>query len=169
MKTLFGSLLACALLVSSFNGVDAPPATDAANGKADSPIFGFRDAAAERTIEARFLLVPSAKRAEEHLRTLTKVPHIAGSPEDKATAEYVASKFRQAGLQTEIVEYKGWFNLPAEIRVDVTAPPGVSMHGPTREHVEGDPSQDDPRVVMPYSGMSPSGDVEADVVFANYG
>jgi N-acetylated-alpha-linked acidic dipeptidase len=43
------------------------------------------------------------------------------------------------------------------------------MHGPTREHVEGDPYQDDPRVVMPFNGMSPSGDVEADVVYANYG
>ncbi len=43
------------------------------------------------------------------------------------------------------------------------------MHGPTREHVNGDPYQDDPRVVMPFNGMSPSGDVEADVVYANYG
>jgi N-acetylated-alpha-linked acidic dipeptidase len=53
--------------------------------------------------------------------------------------------------------------------VDLTAPAGVTMHGPTREHVEGDAFQDDPRVVMPFSGMSPSGDVEADVVYANYG
>ena len=43
------------------------------------------------------------------------------------------------------------------------------MHGPTREHVDGDPYQDDPRVVMPFNGMSPSGDVEAEVVYANYG
>src|SRR5207244_9670789 len=43
------------------------------------------------------------------------------------------------------------------------------MHGPTREHVEDDPYQDDPRVVVPYSGMSPSGEVEADAVYANYG
>ena len=31
------------------------------------------------------------------------------------------------------------------------------------------PYQDDPRVVMPFNSMSPSGDVEADVVYANYG
>jgi N-acetylated-alpha-linked acidic dipeptidase len=43
------------------------------------------------------------------------------------------------------------------------------MHGPTREHVIGDPYQDDPRVVMPFNGMSPSGDAQADVVYANYG
>ncbi len=43
------------------------------------------------------------------------------------------------------------------------------MHGPTREQVNGDPYQDDPRVVMPFNSMSPSGDVEAEVVYANYG
>ena len=119
--------------------------------------------------EARFLAVPDPKLAEEHLRILTQAPHMAGTIEDKATADYVAQKFREAGLDTEIVEYKVWINYPAEISVDLTAPAGVEMHGPTREHVDGDPYQDDPRVVMPFNGMSPSGDVEADVVYANYG
>ncbi|HLZ39714.1 MAG TPA: M28 family metallopeptidase [Candidatus Sulfotelmatobacter sp.] len=133
------------------------------------PIFGFRDSAAESAIESRFLAVPDPKLAEEHLRTLTKNPHMAGTVEDKATADYVAEKFREAGLETEIVEYKVWINYPAEISVDMTAPAGVEMHGPAREHVDNDPFQDDPRVVTPFSSMSPSGDVEADVVYANYG
>src|SRR5437899_10898696 len=60
-------------------------------------------------------------------------------------------------------------NYPSEISVERTEPEGVTMHGPTREHVNGDPYQDDPRVVMPFNGMSPSGDVEAEVVYANYG
>jgi len=136
---------------------------------ASQPIFGFRDSNTESTTEARFLAVPDPKLAEEHLRTLTQAPHMAGTPEDKATADYVAQKFREAGLETEIVEYKTWFNYPEEISVDITAPAGVEMHGPTREHVDGDPYDDDPRVVMPFSGMSPSGDVEAEVIYANYG
>src|SRR5215467_12930827 len=134
-----------------------------------TPIFGFDDASAEAATEARFLAVPDPKLAEEHLRTLTQAPHIAGSPEDKATADYVAQKFRDAGLETEIVEYKVWFNYPTEISVDVTAPPEIKMHGPAREQVSDDPFQSDPRVVMPYNGMSPSGDVEAEAVYANYG
>lgn len=132
-------------------------------------IFGFRDAVAEATLEKQFLSVPDAKLAEEHLRTLTKAPHMAGTPEDKATADYVAEKFREAGLDSEIVEYKVWFNYPSEISLDLTGPGGVSMHGPTREHVDQDPYQDDPRVVMPFNGMSTSGDVEAEVIYANYG
>jgi N-acetylated-alpha-linked acidic dipeptidase len=136
---------------------------------APQPIFGFRDSAAEAAAEARFLAVPDPKLAEEHLRILTQAPHMAGTPEDKATADYVAQKFRAAGLDTEIVEYKVWFNYPLEVSVDITAPAGVEMHGPTREHVDGDPYDGDPRVVMPFNGMSPSGDVEAEVVYANYG
>ncbi len=51
----------------------------------------------------------------------------------------------------------------------MTAPAGVEMHGPHREHVDSDPFQDDPRIVTAYNAMSASGDVEADVVYANYG
>jgi N-acetylated-alpha-linked acidic dipeptidase len=43
------------------------------------------------------------------------------------------------------------------------------MSGPTREHVDNDPFQDDPRVVMPFNGSSGSGDVTGEVVYANYG
>jgi N-acetylated-alpha-linked acidic dipeptidase len=145
------------------------PGSAVQNGSNLAPIFGFHDAAAERAIEGRFLAVPDPKLAEQHLKTLTQAPHIAGSAEDKATADYVANRFREAGLQTEIIEYRVWMNYPSEISVDVTSPADVKMHGPTREHVEGDPLQDDPRVVTPYNGMSPSGDVEADVIYVNYG
>jgi N-acetylated-alpha-linked acidic dipeptidase len=164
----FCSALACSVVFLGF--VLARVSGHAANSSgAPAPIFGFRDAAAENATEARFLAVPDPKLAEEHLRTLTQAPHMAGTLEDKATADYVAQKFRAAGLDTEIVEYKVWMNYPLEISVDVTAPAGVEMHGPTREHVAGDPYDDDPRVVMPFNGMSPSGDAEADVVYANYG
>src|SRR5579872_361726 len=171
-----------AAILSAVISVSSPSATVAGNTPASSSppsifdfrdpapsIFGFRDAAAEFATETRFVAVPDPKLAEEHLRILTKDPHMAGTLEDKATADYVAQKFRDAGLDTKIVEYKVWMNYPVEISVDMTAPEGVQMHGPTREHVDNDPYQDDPRVVMPFSGMSPSGDVEADVVYANYG
>ena len=81
------------------------------NQPSAGPVSGFRDVAAERDVEEKFMAVPDAQLAEEHLRILTQAPHIAGSPEDKATAEYVAKKFREAGLDTEIVEYKVWLNI----------------------------------------------------------
>jgi N-acetylated-alpha-linked acidic dipeptidase len=166
MKFLSLATLLFALIIS---GSARTPTKKTSTASAPGGLLGFRDAASESTIEARFLAVPDPKLAEQHLRTLTQAPHMAGTIEDKATADYVAQKFREAGLDTEIVEYKVWINYPSEISVDLTAPTGVEMHGPTREHVDGDPFQDDPRVVMPFTGMSPSGDVEADVVYANYG
>jgi len=143
--------------------------TSVLSTKQETPLFGFRKSADEIALESRFLAVPDPKLAEEHLRILTQSPHMAGTPEDKVTADYVAQKFRDAGLETEMVEYRVWMNYPAEISVDVTAPAGVTMHGPTHERVNGDPFQDDPRVVTPFNSMSPSGDVEAGVVYANYG
>ncbi|MFY9645356.1 MAG: M28 family metallopeptidase [Terriglobales bacterium] len=171
MKFLSGVVLFFVLIGSNLQAVDQAGKT---GGKEKDQvdnwsISGFRDVPAERQLETKFMAVPDPKLAEEHLRILTQAPHIAGSPEDKATADYVAQKFRDAGLETEIVEYKVWFNYPIEIRVDMTEPAGVEMHGPRREHVDGDSYQDDPRVVTPFNGMSPSGDVEAQVVYANYG
>jgi N-acetylated-alpha-linked acidic dipeptidase len=134
-----------------------------------SRVFGFRDFSKQYQVDQKFLAVPDPKRAEQHLEILTRVPHIAGSPADERTAEYVAKQFQVARLQTETVPYRVWMNRPAEISVSVTAPAGVKMNGPAREHVEGDPFQDNRLVVMPFSGSSPSGDVEAEVVYANYG
>src|SRR5277367_3233404 len=166
MKLLSAALLSSTLFLS---GASSTPASNAPPSNSTTPIFGFRDATAESATESRFIAVPDPKLAEEHLRILTQAPHMAGTIEDKATADYVAQKFRDAGLDTEIVEYKVWINYPSEISVDITAPVGVEMHGPTREHVDGDPYDNDPRVVMPFTSMSPSGDAEAEVVYANYG
>ncbi len=155
------------LFLSNVGGTSQ--STPSAKDATAAPLFGFHNSVGETALESRFLAVPDPKLAEEHLRILTQAPHMAGTPEDKATADYVAEKFREAGLETELVEYRVWMNYPAEISVDVTAPEGVTMHGPTRERVNVDPYQDDPRVVMPFNSMSPSGDVEAEVVYANYG
>src|SRR5579862_9306945 len=103
MRLFFAGLLSSAILVSAAS-TGADQKTGSASS-ASSPIFGFRNATSEAAIEKQFLAVPDPKLAEEHLRTLTQAPHMAGTPEDKATADYVARKFREAGLDTEIVEY----------------------------------------------------------------
>jgi N-acetylated-alpha-linked acidic dipeptidase len=169
MKLISGAVLFFALIASNLQAVDNAGTASASGKDSSNAITGFRDSAAEREIEKKFIAVPDPKLAEEHLRTITQAPHMAGTPEDKATADYVAKKFREAGLDTEIVEYKVWMNYPVEISVSITEPPGVKMRGPQRERVDGDPLADDPRVVTPFNGMSPSGDAEADVVYANFG
>lgn len=173
MKLVFTTLLAFGLSLSGIFAVflDSPSASTSlplAGSSGPRTITGFRDSSAELTLESRFLAVPSPQKAKEYLRTLTQAPHMAGTPEDRATADYVADLFRSAGLQTQIEEYKVWMNYPEEVSLDITAP-GFHSHAPTPEHVEGDPYQNDPRIVTPFNGMSPSGDVDAEVVYANYG
>jgi N-acetylated-alpha-linked acidic dipeptidase len=133
-------------------------------------LFGYRDFGKQAQIDRDFLAVPDAALAGEALKTLTAVPHVAGSKEDYDTAVYVAGKFKAAGLETTIVPYKAWLNLPRTVHVEATDGSGnVLMQGPSREHVSSDPFQDDPRVLPAFNGSSPSGDVTGDVVYANYG
>jgi N-acetylated-alpha-linked acidic dipeptidase len=133
-------------------------------------VFGYADFAAQAKIEEKFLAVPDAKLAGQHLKTLTAEPHLASTPEDHKTAEYVAQKFRAAGLDTQIVPYRVLMNQPKEVRLEAWDASGkLLMSGPTKEHVDNDPGQDNPRVVMPFNGSSGSGDVTGEVVYANYG
>ncbi len=134
-------------------------------------VFGFHDYAEEQAkFDQTFLAVPDAKLAGEELKTLTAAPHVAASKEDYDTAVYVAKKFKEAGLATEIVPYKAWLNLPKDVHFTATTADGKEISkGPTREHVEGDPYQDDPRVLPAFNGSAASGDVTGDVVYANYG
>jgi N-acetylated-alpha-linked acidic dipeptidase len=138
-------------------------------------VFGYRDFTQQAKWDQAFMAVPDPKLAGEHLKTLTSAPHWASSPEDYATAVYVADKFKAAGLETEIVPYKVLLNKPVKIIIEAFDASGNKlMSGPTPEHVDpnkngGDPFQDDPRILPAFNGSSPSGDITAEVVYANYG
>jgi len=160
MRKLFAFLLPLALI----------PGALPAQNSATPAVFGYSDFAAQAKIEEQFLAVPDAVLAGQELKILTAEPHLASTPEDHKTAEYVAQKFRAAGLTTEIVPYRVLLNQPKVVRVEAFNDAGQPlMSGPTPEHVQGDPFQDDPRVVMPFNGSSGSGDVTGEVVYANYG
>jgi N-acetylated-alpha-linked acidic dipeptidase len=146
-----------------------------AQSASSANVFGYADFSQQAKWDAAFMAVPDAKLAGEHLKILTAEPHWASSPEDKKTADYVAAKFKAAGLDTEIVPFRVWLNKPVKIEITATDATGRQlMAGPSPEHVDpkaygGDPFQDDPRILPAFNGSSPSGDVTADVVYANYG
>jgi len=170
MKALQVLVLVLSLVVSP--GYAWQAATSAATQAAKPPappLLGYRDSNAQHDLEQRFMAVPSAKTAELHLKILTAAPHLAGTPEDRKTAEYVAQVFREAGLETRIDEYRVWMDYPGEVRVETLLPDGSRVIGPTREHIPGDPFQNDPRVIPAFNGSSASGDVTAQAVYANYG
>jgi len=138
-------------------------------------VFGYADFSQQAKWDAAFMAVPDAKLAGEELKILTAEPHWASSPQDKKTAEYVAEKFKAAGLETQIAEFRVWMNKPKKIEITAFDASGKQlMSGPSPEHVDpkaygGDPFQDNPDILPAFNGSSPSGDVTADVVYANYG
>jgi N-acetylated-alpha-linked acidic dipeptidase len=140
-----------------------------------SQVFGYGDFSQQAKWDRAFMAIPDAKLAGQHLKMLTAEPHWASSPEDYKTALYVAEKFKAAGLHTEIQEFRVWLNKPVKIEIEAFDAKGKKlMSGPTPEHVDpkaygGDPFQDDPRILPAFNGSSASGDVTADVVYANYG
>ncbi len=160
-RTFFVALLMAALAIAC-----ALTAQEIRNTQARGSLASANEAA----IENVFLAVPSARLAGEELKTLTAQPHVAGTPEDHATALYVARKFREAGLETKIVSYRVLLDWPKDEQVEAYNAAGkLLMTGPTREHVSHDPYQDNPKIVMPFNASAGSGDVTAPVVYANYG
>jgi N-acetylated-alpha-linked acidic dipeptidase len=138
-------------------------------------VFGFRDFAREAYWDAQFMAVPDPALARQHLKILTSAPHWASSPEDYATAQYVAAHFKAAGLETEIVPYSVLMNKPLTVQVEAYDAAGQTIFsGPAPEHVtttnaEVDRQQNDPRVLPPFNDSSPDADLTAGVVYANYG
>ncbi len=169
-----------ALALAALLSCQLAPAQTSAHIPAQTPtiptaLFGFRDFGPQAMLDRQFLAIPDAALAGQHLKILTAEPHWASSPEDYKTAQYVADKFRAAGLQTEIVPYRVMLNKPVSILVEAFDASGKKlMSGPSPEHVDasdhgGDPFQDDRRVTPAFNGSSPSGDVTGDVVYANHG
>ena len=139
-------------------------------GHREVTIRGFSPQAAARQskTEATFRAVPTPEAAREDLRALTREPHIAGTPEDYRTAQYVLNQFREAGLKADIAEYRVLLPMPKEVKVDLVEP--FRRQGPTPEQDwDGDKESLDSAVVPPFNAYSPSGDVTAQVVYANFG
>ena len=170
IRSAISLLLSSAFLLSTISPAQQPAAT-ASHAPFTPPdkIFGYRNAAAELQFEKTFLAVPDPMLAKHHLQVLTASPHVAGSAEDHRNAEYVLDLYKAAGFDAYIQPYKVWMGLPLDVRVDVVAPEGVVMHGPSPERVSEDPFQKDPRILPAFNEYSANGDVTADVVYANYG
>jgi len=123
----------------------------------------------QRRWEEQFRAIPEPKLAREHLRILTREPHIAGTKEDYDTAVYVRDQLRSYGLSAELKEYDVWLNYPNTpgiVELITTKRQKLNTHEAV---VPGDPSSSHPRITPLFNGYAASGDVTAPVVYANYG
>ncbi len=170
MRSL-GTLLAAVTLVAV-----APPA----------PLTGFTPAsnARERIDEARFLDLPSAQGALDHAAVIGAHPHYAGTPADRALAEYTRDRLREYGFEARIESFPTRVDTPRKLALElypdghVYAPRNGAHHarGTPPEGLDlrevGDPSDPatlDPAVGLPFNAGSADGDVVAPLVYAHRG
>lgn len=131
--------------------------------------FSVERAQLQRRWEERFRAVPAPTSAREHLRILTREPHIAGTKEDYDTAIYVRDQLRRYGIAAELKEYDVWLNYPKApsiVELIASRRQRLNIHEPV---VPGDPSTSHPKITPLFNGYSATGDVTAPVVYANYG
>ena len=137
--------------------------------EAQVAITGFTPlgAAREAALEARLLAVPDAATARTHARTLAARPHIAGTPAQRATADYVLTTMASYGLDTMRVPFRVY--LPYH---DSTV---VERLTPTRRRLDlsepavaGDPTTGLQRWPA-MNGNAGAGDVRAPLIYVNYG
>ncbi|HEX6043039.1 MAG TPA: M28 family metallopeptidase [Pyrinomonadaceae bacterium] len=155
------SLLVCILLSS--------PAALSQNGTRTADGFSPRHWTSQLSLEERFRAVPKPDSAREHLRILTREPHIAGTKEDYDTAIYVRDQLRSYGIAAELKEYDVWLNYPNSpsiVELITQRRQRLNIHEPV---VPGDPTSSNPKITPLFNGYSATGDVTAPVVYANYG
>jgi N-acetylated-alpha-linked acidic dipeptidase len=131
--------------------------------------FSAQRAVAQRSWEEKFRAIPTPASAREHLRQLTREPHIAGTKEDYDTAIYVRDQLRSYGLAAELKEYDVWLNYPnspSVLELITTRRQKLNIYEAV---VPGDPTSSNPKITPLFNGYSASGDVTAPVVYANYG
>ncbi|MFC5412052.1 M28 family peptidase [Larkinella bovis] len=132
---------------------------------------GFTPArqATEEKAEAEFKKHQSSAVFKKHLEALSSVPHVAGTPENERVRDYIAETMRKAGWQVDIYPHDIYLPKgPGEIAVELVEPVRQPLN--IREYLfPEDKYSKDPRIMPGWNAYSGSGDVTAEVVYANYG
>jgi N-acetylated-alpha-linked acidic dipeptidase len=151
------------LLIACFAASLATPA-------AAQQIAGFSaaDATRELALDARLQLVPDTTSARVFTHVLAGKPHVAGTPAQIETANYVLTQMKSWGLDTSRVAFRVYMPYhdstiveritPTRQRLDLSEPPIV-----------GDPTTALPNQWPAMNGNSGAGDVTAPLVYVNYG
>ena len=139
----------------------------AAQPARSTPGYSPAAATAQRKLEADAIQGPVATRARTHSAALSKEPHVAGTPAQKRTADYVIAQMKAMGLETELRQYDVW--LPHATSVKITRlgaqPLVLDLHEPA---IPGDPATALPQYLT-VNGSSGAGVSEGELVFVNYG
>ena len=128
------------------------------------PGYAAANADAHRRIELDAIKGPMGSSARTHSQALSKEPHVAGTPAQARTRDYVIEQMKAFGLETEVRTYDVWLPHATSVK--------ISSNGQTLDLVEpaipGDPVTAMPQYLT-VNGSSGAGVGEGELVFVNYG
>jgi len=138
----------------------------------EQPLFGYsaESSRTELQWEEKLRAIPNPDNLRSYMQRLSAHPHHVGSPYDKANAEWIASKFKEFGLDTHIEQFDVLFPTPKERVVELVE--GVQKFTAKLQEpaLSQDPTSSQQSEQLPtYNAYSIDGDVTAPLVYVNYG
>jgi N-acetylated-alpha-linked acidic dipeptidase len=138
----------------------------------DQPLYGYsaESSRVERQWEEKLRAIPSPDNLRAYMQRLSARPHNVGSPYDKDNAEWIATKFKEFGLDTQIESFSVLYPTPKERLVELVDG-GPHFTAKLQEPVvPEDPTSNQTAEQLPtYNAYSIDGDVTAPLVYVNYG
>ena len=129
---------------------------------------GFKNAAAQKKLESNFDSQLSAKRIGENIKRMSSVPHHIGSVGGKFVADDIATQFKAAGWDTKIVTYQVLFPTPITRVLEMKG--ATNFKALLKEPaLKEDATSGQADQLPTYNCWSADGDVNAELVFVNYG
>lgn len=133
------------------------------------PLIGYSPAtsAEQRRIEEIAMGGPQGTRAREHSRALSKEPHVAGTPAQTRTRDYVIEQMKAMGIETESRGYDVWLPHATGVKVWRMGRDTAELNL-VEPAIKGDPVTE----LTPYptvNGSSAAGVAEGQIVFVNFG
>ncbi len=138
----------------------------------EQPLFGYSAASSrtERQWEEKLRAIPSPDNLRAYMQRLSARPHHVGSPYDKDNAEWLASKFKEFGLDTHIEQFDVLFPTPKDRLVELVEGGPKFVAKLQEPALPQDPtSNQQPEQLPTYNAYSIDGDVTAPLVYVNYG
>jgi N-acetylated-alpha-linked acidic dipeptidase len=134
-------------------------------------ITGFNPADAQKQLEleSRFDAGLSADNLDSWMERMAARPHWVGTEAGADVARWMRDQFEAWGYEARIDTYQVLFPYPKIRLLELTEPQQYKA-SLTAVPVEGDPYTEQGDALLPsYNAFSPDGDVEAELVFVNYG
>jgi len=120
-------------------------------------------------IEEDFLKQINSTSFKTHLKKLTERPHVVGSEANAEVQRYMSEVMQQAGFEVTQYPYDLYLpNQPGSSLVEIVTPSRAVLNQ-KEDVIPDDPFSADPELWKGWNAFSGSGDITAEVVYANYG